>query len=179
MAASTVSPIATSSPSTAMNPTTTEHDFRFPRRPFESAAESAQTSKRNTDESSPGDLRIHELNLDFTKPDTHPTIFDFLQSSTSPSLQNGTTGNDESLEQLQRDDPLATQVWRFFRNTKQSLPNQERMENLTWRMMHLNLQKIRREDARYVGCCIVLCRRIATLTVSTVAPLLTRPTTPR
>ncbi|KAF3061384.1 Nitrogen regulatory protein areA [Daldinia childiae] len=148
MAASTVSPIATSSPSTAMNPTTTEHDFRFPRRPFESAAESAQTSKRNTDESSPGDLRIHELNLDFTKPDIHPTIFDFLQSSTSPSLQNGTTGNDESLEQMQRDDPLATQIWRFFRNMKQSLPNQERMENLTWRMMHLNLQKIRREDAR-------------------------------
>ncbi|KAI8966452.1 hypothetical protein F5Y11DRAFT_156550 [Daldinia sp. FL1419] len=148
MAASTVSPIATSSPSTAMNPTTTEHDFRFPRRPFEPAADSAQTSKRNTDESSPGDLRINELNLDFPKPDTHPAFFDLLQSSIFPSFQNGISGNNDSLEQMQQNDPLATQVWRFFRNTKQNLPSQERMENLTWRMMHMSLQKIRQEDAR-------------------------------
>ncbi|KAI2470101.1 hypothetical protein F4781DRAFT_194489 [Annulohypoxylon bovei var. microspora] len=144
MAASTVSPIAILDPSTAMNPTTTEHDFRFPRRPFESN----QLSKKNADENSPGDLRIHELNLDFTKPD-NPAMFDFLQGSIFPSLQNGMAGNNETLEQMQESDPLAAQVWRFFRNTKQNLPNQERMENLTWRMMHLSLQRKRQaEDAR-------------------------------
>ncbi|KAL7621454.1 Sodium- and chloride-dependent GABA transporter 1 [Parahypoxylon ruwenzoriense] len=147
MAATIASPIPTSSPSTAMNPTTTEHDFRFPRRPFEpigQPTESAHPSK-NAGESSPGDLRIHELNLDFTKPDNVSRL-DFLRLSIFPSLQNGMASNDENLEQMHQNDPLAIQVWRFFRNTKQSLPSQERMENLTWRMMHLNLQKRKQEE---------------------------------
>ncbi|KAI0113862.1 hypothetical protein F4776DRAFT_656738 [Hypoxylon sp. NC0597] len=144
MAASTAPPMATSSPSTAMNPTTTEHDFRFPRRPFEPT----QSIKKNADENSPGDLRMHELNLDFTKPD-NPAVFDFLQTSIFPNLQNGMSGNSESLEQMQESDPLATQVWRFFRNTKHNLPSQERMENLTWRMMHLSLRRRKQaEEAR-------------------------------
>ncbi|KAI2619562.1 hypothetical protein GGR54DRAFT_118255 [Hypoxylon sp. NC1633] len=140
MAASTASPIATSSPSTAMNPTTTEHDFRFPRRPFDTIE-----IKQSPDENSPGDLRIHELNLDFTKSDNQAQ-FGVLQSSIFPSMQNGMSGNSESLEEMQQNDPLATQVWRFFRNTKRSLPSQERMENLTWRMMHFNLRRRREED---------------------------------
>ncbi|KAI1778896.1 hypothetical protein F4818DRAFT_447454 [Hypoxylon cercidicola] len=142
MAATTASPITTSSPSTAMNPTTTEHDFRFPRRPFDS--ELMQSSEKNGSENSPGDLRIQELNLDFTEPHV-PTHFDFLQTSVFPTQQNGMSGDDESLEQMQENDPLATQIWRFFRNTKQNLPKQERMENLTWRMMHFHLRK-RKQD---------------------------------
>ncbi|KAI1098629.1 hypothetical protein F4804DRAFT_118983 [Jackrogersella minutella] len=149
MAASTASPIATSSPSTAMNPTTTEHDFRFPRRPFESTQ---LGKKSDADENSPGDLRIHELNLDFTKPD-NSVLFEFLQTPIFPSLQNDLSGNDQSLAQMQESDPLAAQVWRFFCSTKRTLPSQERMENLTWRMMHLNLQRRKQaEDARYVSC---------------------------
>lgn len=137
-----------------MNPTTTEHDFRFPRRPFEPSfghhTESFRPSKDNADENSPGDLRIHELNLDmdFTKTD-NPAHFDFLQTSLFPNLRNGMSGNSESLEQMQQNDPLATQIWRFFRNTKQSLPSQDRMVNLTWRMMHLSLRRRKQEeDAR-------------------------------
>ncbi|KAM0282244.1 hypothetical protein ACHAQH_003108 [Verticillium albo-atrum] len=49
-------------------------------------------------------------------------------------------------ELLQQEDPLATQVWKFFSKTKQSLPNQERMENLTWRMMAMNMKKKRQEE---------------------------------
>lgn len=147
MAASIASPIAISDPSTAMNPTTTEHDFRFPRRPFESN----ELGKTNADENSPGDLRLQELNLDFTKPD-NSTMFDFLQGSTFPSLQHATAGNEETLEQMQESDPLATQVWKFYRNTKQNLPSQERMVNLTWRMMHMSLRRKQAEDARYVSC---------------------------
>ncbi|KAI1391974.1 uncharacterized protein F4822DRAFT_111281 [Hypoxylon trugodes] len=143
MAASTVSPIATSSPLTAMNPTTTEHDFRFPRRPFESH----ESSKKNTDENSPGDLRFNELNLDFTKAENAP-LFDFLQSSIIPALQNGVSKNEENLEQVQQSDPLATQIWKFYRNAKQTLPSQERMENLAWRMMHFKLRRKQAEDAR-------------------------------
>ncbi|OTB04639.1 hypothetical protein M426DRAFT_58139 [Hypoxylon sp. CI-4A] len=127
-----------------MNPTTTEHDFRFPRRP-----EYNQMSHEMADEDSPGDLRMHELNLDFTKP-SNPIMIDFLQSSTLKNPRYSVFGNNESLEAMQQTDPLAMQVWRFFRNTKQNLPSQERMENLTWRMMHLGLQRRKQEeDARY------------------------------
>lgn len=150
MAASTASPIATSSPSTAMNPTTTEHDFRFPRRPI-APAEFMQQSEMKNSENSPGDLRFHELNIDFTKHEI-PTHFDFLQPSIFPNHQNGMSGNDQTLEEMQQNDPLATQVWRYFRNTKQRLPNQERMENLTWRMMHYPLRRRSEEqDPRRAG----------------------------
>lgn len=46
-----------------------------------------------------------------------------------------------NIEQLQEADPLAAQVWKFFTKTKQQLPNQQRMENLTWRMMALSMRK--------------------------------------
>ncbi|KAI1343406.1 hypothetical protein F5Y15DRAFT_412195 [Xylariaceae sp. FL0016] len=139
MAASTSSPLSTTSPSSTMNPTTTEHDFRFPRRPFEATD---STASKPQDESSPGDLRLQELHLDFAKP----VQSDLLKPSIFPNLQNGMSGTSDSLEQMQQNDPLATQVWRFFSKTKQSLPSQERMENLSWRMMAANLRKQREKE---------------------------------
>ncbi|CAK7564074.1 MAG: Sodium- and chloride-dependent GABA transporter 1 [Sporothrix epigloea] len=50
------------------------------------------------------------------------------------------TASGGSPEEMQKQDPLATEIWRFFSRTKQMLPNQERMENLTWRMMHVKLK---------------------------------------
>lgn len=58
-----------------------------------------------------------------------------------PSLENGIADSDQSIGKMQQDDPLATQIWKFFAKTKQQLPNQHRMENLTWRMMSLNMRK--------------------------------------
>lgn len=52
-------------------------------------------------------------------------------------LRRGTNPEDMDME---KQDPLATQIWRFFAKTKQHLPNQERMVNLTWRMMHVKLR---------------------------------------
>lgn len=145
-----------------MDTTTTEHDFRFPRRPYESsvsggtadrspntmtantrmsaAAANPGGNKNQKTESSPGELRMQELNLDLSKPD-YLAHHDLLNSSIFPALQDGMAGHPETLEQMQQSDPLATQVWRFFSRTKQSLPSQERMENLTWRMMHMRLRK--------------------------------------
>lgn len=40
-------------------------------------------------------------------------------------------------EQLAKEDPLATQVWKMYARTKAHLPHAQRMENLTWRMMAL------------------------------------------
>ncbi|KAK9352851.1 hypothetical protein V1523DRAFT_397081 [Lipomyces doorenjongii] len=49
-------------------------------------------------------------------------------------------------EELCKDDPLATKIWRLYSKAKSSLPNQERMENLTWRMMAMSLRKKERQQ---------------------------------
>ncbi|CAE6400170.1 unnamed protein product [Rhizoctonia solani] len=55
----------------------------------------------------------------------------------SPTLSgaggDGDTGHGEH--------PLAAQVWKMYAKTKASLPHQQRMENLTWRMMAMALKK--------------------------------------
>lgn len=50
---------------------------------------------------------------------------------------------EDSPEDMQKKDPLATQVWRLYSKQKGTLPNAERMENLTWRMMALTLRRER------------------------------------
>lgn len=55
-----------------------------------------------------------------------------------------------SPEQLAKDDPLATQVWKMYARTKVTLPHAQRMENLTWRMMALALKK-KKEDDRSIS----------------------------
>ena len=58
-------------------------------------------------------------------------------------------GDELSPEELQRKDPLATQVWRLYARTKANLPHAQRMENLTWRMMGMALRrKIQLEAAQ-------------------------------
>ncbi|KAI9016510.1 hypothetical protein CLU79DRAFT_315279 [Phycomyces nitens] len=44
-------------------------------------------------------------------------------------------------------DPLSSQVWRMYTKAKDSLPNGSRLENLTWRMMAMNLTKKKDEKA--------------------------------
>jgi len=53
--------------------------------------------------------------------------------------------------EMQKNDPLGTMIWKLYSKTKTQLPNQERMENMTWRMMAMNLKREGREQARYVG----------------------------
>ncbi|BEI79982.1 hypothetical protein CcaverHIS002_0105110 [Cutaneotrichosporon cavernicola] len=38
-------------------------------------------------------------------------------------------------------DPLAAQVWKAYARAKDTMPHGQRMENLTWRMMHLTMKK--------------------------------------
>ncbi|WWC61770.1 uncharacterized protein I303_104355 [Kwoniella dejecticola CBS 10117] len=52
-----------------------------------------------------------------------------------------------SPEQMAQKDPLATQVWKAYARAREVLPNGQRMENLTWRMMHLTLKKKEAEEA--------------------------------
>ncbi|KAF8906565.1 hypothetical protein CPB84DRAFT_404413 [Gymnopilus junonius] len=74
-----------------------------------------------------------------TSPFTSPRV------SGSPLL-NCSPDPDVDPEQLAKDDPLATQVWKMYARTKVNLPHAQRMENITWRMMALALKKKKEED---------------------------------
>lgn len=56
-----------------------------------------------------------------------------LANSLFPSQKNG--------EEDPENDPLSSQVWRMYTKAKDTLPNGSRLENLTWRMMAMNLSK--------------------------------------
>ncbi|KAK4987540.1 Sodium- and chloride-dependent GABA transporter 1 [Elasticomyces elasticus] len=65
-----------------------------------------------------------------------------LQDCFFDTWKDDTAGADMvSPEEMQKKDPLATQIWRLYSKTKTQLPNAERMENLTWRMMSMNLRR--------------------------------------
>ncbi|TQV93228.1 hypothetical protein V2A60_010337 [Cordyceps javanica] len=143
-----------------MHPTTTEHDYRFPRRPDDRAT----TDDISTDSSprpglpvanSPSTTTSHssralvDLEKSFARHDH------LLGDALFPTLRHGAAAaaDDDAaapgrdvVDQMQSDDPLAAQVWKFFTRTKQSLPNQQRMENLTWRMMALSMRKKQQEQ---------------------------------
>lgn len=70
---------------------------------------------------------------------TRDDVFADLRRGADGSEASATPG---SPEEMQKQDPLATEIWRFFSKTKQQLPNMERMENLTWRMMHVKLKTV-------------------------------------
>lgn len=132
----------------------TEHDFRFPRRPFQhqeqgqAAPLSGPGSQGNFGESGSGP----EDKLDFSGVDSVARK-ELLRESFFPTWKDDAAGAElDSPDEMQKKDPLATQIWRLYSKTKKQLPNQERMENLTWRMMAMNLRKRRQEEAlRYVA----------------------------
>ena len=47
----------------------------------------------------------------------------------------------ETTEEMQKKDPLGTQIWKLYHKQKGQLPNSERLENLSWRMMSMNLRR--------------------------------------
>jgi GATA-binding protein len=86
------------------------------------------TPSSNLDLSTPDPLARNELllrNSAFADWDDHDPA--------SSALDNP--------DELQKQDPLGTQIWKLYSRTKSRLPNQERMENLTWRMMAMNLRR--------------------------------------
>ncbi|KAH7158026.1 hypothetical protein B0J13DRAFT_435044 [Dactylonectria estremocensis] len=135
-----------------MNPTITEHDFRFPRRPdtwfsgnanghMHSAQRSQVQAHAHAHVGAPAARDIfNDLNADTSK--TYEVANStLLGSPLFPTLQDDASFANQSIDKMQQDDPLAAQVWKFFTKTKLQLPNQHRMENLTWRMMALSMRK--------------------------------------
>ncbi len=186
-------PLFPGPPNMDMDPTTTEHDYRFPRRPDHHHDAGLQMQYRATNharlddsaDSSPRATRDADIDIDFdldggspAHPQSHrrrpppgqsrtmprdipanaaqqqkpqhqsppSQSSGLLGASLFPALDDVSTGSN--INQMQTDDPLAAQIWKFFSKTKQQLPNQQRMENLTWRMMALNMRKRQQEESR-------------------------------
>ncbi|KAL4870487.1 nitrogen regulatory protein area [Aspergillus spectabilis] len=74
-----------------------------------------------------------------------------LHDSLFPEWKSGATRGIDGPDEMQRRDPLATQIWKLYSRTKAQLPNQERMENLTWRMMAMSLRRQERERAEQLA----------------------------
>ena len=84
-------------------------------------------------------------------PENKQTRKDFLREPLFPDWKDDAASADlGNPDEMQKKDPLVSEVWKFYSKTKTQLPNQERMENLTWRMMTINLKRKEREQARYV-----------------------------
>lgn len=95
------------------------------------------------------DASEHQSSLDFPATETTARS-ELLKDAVFPSWKDD-AGSDalESPEEMQKKDPLGTQIWKLYSRTKTRLPNQERMENLTWRMMAMNLKRLEKEQAMY------------------------------
>lgn len=139
------------SPSTTSYPNSTfastVHDYRFPRRPADpapGAAVAVASLSGFHPVRAPAPVKLDP-------PGDHGARKQLLRDSIFPTWRDDAAGDAlESPDEMQKKDPLATQIWRLYTKTKTQLPNQERMENLTWRMMAMSLRKRKEEQARYV-----------------------------
>lgn len=76
-----------------------------------------------------------------------------LQDAIFPAFGNDAgTASVESAEEMQKNDPLGTQIWKLYSRAKTQLPNAERMENLTWRMMAMNMRRAELDRNKGYGC---------------------------
>lgn len=92
-------------------------------------------------------------------PERNQTRSELLREAYFPDWRDDASSADlENPDEMQKKDPLATQIWKLYNKTKLQLPNHERMENMTWRMMAMSLKKKEREQARY-ACEIWLMHR--------------------
>ncbi|KAF2708223.1 hypothetical protein K504DRAFT_381884 [Pleomassaria siparia CBS 279.74] len=69
-----------------------------------------------------------------------------------PTLKNDAHGTDlEDPHRMAENDPLATQIWKLYSKAKTQLPNAERMENLTWRMMAMSMRRAELDRNKGLG----------------------------
>ncbi|KAL4951269.1 nitrogen regulatory protein area [Aspergillus filifer] len=123
------------------------HDFAD----LDRSSSGAPSSNRNPNLSSNHFAPPSQLSDDFSlesPSDSAQGHDSLLQDSLFPEWKADAPRGLDSPDEMQRRDPLATQIWKLYSRTKAQLPNQERMENLTWRMMALSLRRQERERAQ-------------------------------
>ncbi|KAL6721883.1 Sodium- and chloride-dependent GABA transporter 1 [Lecanora helva] len=80
-------------------------------------------------------------------PENKQTRKELLRDAFFPDWRDDAANSDLSNpDEMQKKDPLGTQIWKLYSKTKTQLPNQQRMENLTWRMMAMNLKRKEQEQ---------------------------------
>lgn len=122
------------------------HDWRFPRRPDHDML------KRGANGPSSQHVLGHLTGSHAGHGSSKEPQQSHLSASIFPACNNGAAAEDlDDIDAMQEKDPLATQIWKLYAKTKKSLPNQERMENMTWRMMSITLSKKREEAERLVA----------------------------
>ncbi|KAF1851858.1 area protein [Cucurbitaria berberidis CBS 394.84] len=87
------------------------------------------------------DFAVPEGAMDLSAPDDADRR-GVLDDAIFPAFGNPVDSpGGESPEEMQKNDPLGTQIWKLYSRAKTQLPNAERMENLTWRMMAMNMRR--------------------------------------
>lgn len=87
-----------------------------------------------------------DLSLDQSQSQTRREL---LREAFFPDLQHDATGADwDHPDEMQKNDPLGTHMWKIISKVKTQITNHERMENMTWRLMAMSLKKKGEEQAR-------------------------------
>ncbi|KAL8908089.1 MAG: hypothetical protein Q9171_005583 [Xanthocarpia ochracea] len=132
------------SPQTSVNANHTAQQPSF------SSSHSPPTSTTSPSTLSPSNTHVEpsyfKLALPLENSQTHRNV---LGEAVFPDWRDDATSADLiHPDEMQKKDPLGTQIWKLYSRTKTQLPNQERMENLTWRMMAMNLKRKEQERLR-------------------------------
>ena len=140
---------AQSNATISISPSITEYDFRFPRRPTDSQPQDGSSStsgslqtggsikKKDLSAGSHDELYLSAANIAYKEVPPESFI---------PIWEDDIVGEDlDSTDETQKKDPLATHTWRLYSKTKE-LHKQERIENMQWRMVAMNLRKRRQEE---------------------------------
>ena len=89
---------------------------------------------------------LSKVNLDSLR-DPQSAGQQILRDAIFPKWKNDASSGDfDDPDEMQKRDPLNVEVWKLFSRTKSQLPAQERVENLTWRMMGITLKKQQQEQ---------------------------------
>ncbi|KAL9096551.1 MAG: hypothetical protein Q9163_006421 [Psora crenata] len=84
-------------------------------------------------------------------PENQHTRTELLRDAIFPNWRDDASDSDLGQpDEMAKKDPIGIQMWKLYSRTKTQLPNRERMDNLTWRMMAMNLKRKEREQARFV-----------------------------
>ncbi len=87
-----------------------------------------------------------------------------LSEAIFPDWRDDASGADlDDPDEMQKNDPVTiSQLWKQLSKTKKRVPHQERMENLSWRMMGITLKQ-QRDQARYDSPSLILSALAATM----------------
>lgn len=138
--------------STAGSDATTSHFSSSPRhvnipaRYLDSANSASSSALHSLTSASTLSTLESKLDLSPTDPSTRKGLL--RKSVLNEWEDNAVVMEEESPEEMQKKDPLGTQIWKLYHKQKGQLPNSERLENLSWRMMSMNLRRKELERQR-------------------------------